>query len=196
MAKYQKGRDWAFVIYPESVNPNYLDILTDTHLQIAISPLHDRDIDPTGEIKKPHWHVLVRYDGPTTFQAVEELSKSIGGTTPIKISSARGMYRYHLHLDNPEKYQYSDKDRILLGGFNTDNLDSLTETEIDNYENELIDYIEEYNITEYYLLIILLRAKNSSTLLKVAKKRTLMLNSFIKSRKFYLKESSDDEENS
>ena len=137
MGKYQKGRDWAFVVYPESVNVDWLNILQETKLQIAISPLHNMDLNPDGIKKKSHWHVLIRYDGPTTFNHVKELSDRVGGTCPIKIDSARGMYRYHIHEDNPEKYQYDSKDRLLLNGFDTSNLEGLTESEFDTYENEI-----------------------------------------------------------
>ena len=84
MGKYQKGRDWAFVVYPESVNVDWLNILQETKLQIAISPLHNMDLNPDGIKKKSHWHVLIRYDGPTTFNHVKELSDRVGGTCPIR----------------------------------------------------------------------------------------------------------------
>ena len=194
MASYKKGRDWAFVVYPESVNPDWLNILQETKLQIAISPLHDKDLNPDFSPKKAHWHVLIRYEGPTTFTHVKELTERVGGTIPVKIESARGMYRYHIHLDNPEKFQYSDRERTLLNGFNTNNLDSFTEAEIDSYENDIIDYIEFYNITEYYQLITILKNKNLSSLLKVAKRRTLFFNAFVKSRKYLFKEKEKKEE--
>lgn len=195
MANYLKGRDWASVVYPESVNIDWLNILQETKLQIAISPLHDKDLNPDKTPKKPHWHILIRYEGPTTLNKVKELCDKIGATRPIKIDSARGMYRYHIHLDNPEKYQYDDRDRILLNGFNTDNLDNFTEAEFDRMENDIIDIIEEYNITEYYQLIMLLKVKEFSNLLKVAKKRTIMLNSLIKSRKGTFKNENKSKKN-
>lgn len=194
MIKYQKGRDWATCCYPESVNQDWLNTLQESKLQIAISPLHDKDINPDGTLKKPHWHILIRYDGPTTQNHVKELCDKIGAVNPVKIESARGMYRYHIHQDNPEKYQYDSRDRILLNGFNTDSLDFLTDNEIDQYENEIIDYIEEYNITEYYQLITLLKRNQLKELLKVSKKHTVMINAFIKSRKFLLKEMTKKEE--
>ena len=187
MSHYQKGRDWATCCYPESVNPDWLNILQESHIQVAISPLHDHDINPDFTLKKPHWHILVRYDGPTTFNHVKQLCDSIGAVNPIKVDSARGMYRYHLHLDNPEKYQYSDRDRILLNGFNSDNLESFTETEMDQFENEIISIIEEQNITEYYQLIMYLRSHAYSNLLKVSKKRTVLLTAFINSRRYLYK---------
>ena len=187
MASYEKGRDWATCLYPDSCNPDWINILQETHIQIAVSPLHDKDLNPDYTIKKPHWHILFRYEGPTTKQAVKKICDSIGAVNPIKISSARGMYRYHTHMDNPEKYQYDNRDRLLLNGFDTNNLDSFTEAEFDKLENEILDIIEDYNITEYYHLINLLKVKDKMNLLTVAKKRTVLLNAFLKSRKYSLK---------
>ena len=52
------GRSWAFVMYPDSMPDNWEEIISSTGLPMAISPLHDKDINPTGEIKKPHYHVF------------------------------------------------------------------------------------------------------------------------------------------
>ena len=41
----QKGRAWAFVMYPESMPSNYYELLEQTGLPFAISPLHDKDIE-------------------------------------------------------------------------------------------------------------------------------------------------------
>ena len=187
MATYEKGRDWATCIYPESVNPDWINILQETKVQIAISPLHDKDLNADLTPKKVHRHILFRFDGPVTKQCVKKICDSIGAVNPIKIASARGMYRYHIHLDNPEKFQYDNRDRILLNGFNTDNLDSFTESELDQLENELLGVIEAFNITEYYSLIKFLQDSQFMNLLKVAKKRTIMLNAYLKSRKYSLK---------
>lgn len=187
MAKYIKGRDWAFCVYPSSCPSNWIEILQETRLPIAISPLHDKDINPDGSHKKPHYHILVRYEGPTTLNHVKDLTKLVNGTIPIKIDSARGMYRYHIHIDNPEKYQYDDRDRILLNGFDNSLLNTFTEMEFDKMENEIIDIIEAYNMTEYHDLLHFLRKNEYINYLYVAKKRTLMLNAYLKSRKYSTK---------
>ena len=66
--KYQKSRIWASVGYPESLPVDWKEKLIETGLQIAISPLHDKDVDPTGESKKPHYHIIFNYEGPTTYE--------------------------------------------------------------------------------------------------------------------------------
>lgn len=46
------GRSWAFVMYPDSMPDNWEEIIKNTGLPMAISPLHNKDIDPTGEEKR------------------------------------------------------------------------------------------------------------------------------------------------
>lgn len=187
--KYEKGRNWATCCYPESMPSNWLEILQDTMIQIAISPLHDKDENPDGSPKKPHYHILFMFDGPTTKNRVKTICDSINAVNPIKIDSARGMYRYHIHIDNPEKYQYNDRDRILLNGFDKSNLEHFTEMEMDRLENDVLDIIEAFNIIEYRDLLKLLKECSYLNLLYVAKKRTIMLNAYIKSRKYSIKNS-------
>ena len=56
-----RKRNWAFVAYPESLPGDWQEILTQTGLPIAISPLHDKDENPDGTKKKPHYHVILVY---------------------------------------------------------------------------------------------------------------------------------------
>lgn len=177
----KKGRIWACVAYPESLPTNWIEILQETGLQIAISPLHDKDLNPTGEVKKEHYHIIFNYDGPTTQKHVKDLCDSLNMTIPIKLESLRGMYRYHIHLDNPEKYQYDDRDRILLGGFDPSSVNSLTKTEVDKFIQEILDFIEENNILEYRDLIFNLRDYPNMCL--VACTHTILFNTYIKSKR-------------
>lgn len=141
-----KSRYWSFIVYPESVKENWKDILTETGIQCAISPLHDKDINPTGEEKKAHYHIVLQFDGPTTYKNVKEnICDKIGATIPQKVISLRGYYRYLCHLDNPEKYQYNPKEIIEIGGFNLD----LTTSEVNMIKGEIIQDIKRLGIVEY-----------------------------------------------
>lgn len=184
----KKGRIWACVAYPESVPNNWLERLQETGLQIAVSPLHDKDQNPDGTPKKPHWHIIINYEGPTTYNHVKELCESLNMTIPIKLESMRGMYRYHLHLDNPEKYQYDNRDRILLGGFDPKQVESLTATEIDKITTEILEFIDNNDITEYCDLLYLFRTNELLNMLDVAKRHTILFNTYIKSKRHKEKE--------
>uniref|UniRef100_A0AAU8B6U1 Replication protein n=1 Tax=Dulem virus 59 TaxID=3145770 RepID=A0AAU8B6U1_9VIRU len=177
----RKGRIWACVGYPESLPTDWLERLQETGLQIAISPLHDKDLDPTGESKKPHYHIIFNYEGPTTLKHVKDLCDSLNMTIPIKLESLRGMYRYHIHIDNPDKYQYDDRDRTLLNGFDPASVDALTKTEVDKYIQEILEFIEDNNILEYRDLIFTLKGYPNMRL--VACSHTMLFNTYIKSKR-------------
>ena len=171
-----KGRNWAFVVYPESLPKNYEEIIIDTGLPMAFSPLHDKDINPTGEPKKPHYHVICYYENPTTSKSVKEnVCDKLNGTIPIKLESMVGMYRYHIHLDNPEKYQYDDKDRKFYNGFDTNKVDSMTFFEVDKTLRDLQTFIENNNIYEYYDLCKILKDNEMFQSWTIARTQTIFL---------------------
>lgn len=145
-----KTRYWTFLLYPDSVSSNWFDFLNDLHIPVAISPLHDKDINPDDTIKKPHYHVIVCFEGPTTYKNVKEnICDPLNATIPKRVMSLRGMYRYLIHLDNPEKYQYNKNDIIELGDFQLE----LTDTELNMACITIIDDIENNNIVTYKELI-------------------------------------------
>ena len=102
-------------------------------------------------------------------------------TIPIKLESLRGMYRYHLHLDNPDKYQYDDRDRILLNGFDVSSVNELTRTEVDKLKRSIQQIIVDNNIYEYSDLLMLLSDADEVQLWSVASNNTLFFNTFITS---------------
>lgn len=187
--KYEKGRHWAFVMYPESMPEDWKEIIINSGLQCAISPLHNKDFNPDGEIKKEHYHVIVSYDGGTTTKNnVEEFCKKLNATIPIKLESVRGMYRYHLHLDNPEKYQYDDRDRLLLNGFDKNSVNELTKTEVNKLVKQILTFVIENDIIEYSDLLQILLESDESAMLDVATNHTMVFDSFIRSRRHKRKE--------
>ena len=49
-----RARNFATIIYPESAPNDFLLILKDFKVNFFLSPLHDKDCDIHGELKKPH----------------------------------------------------------------------------------------------------------------------------------------------
>lgn len=174
-----KGRTWAFIIYPESLPENWPEIIRNTGLPMALSPLHNMDLNPTGEEKKPHYHVITYYENPTTANNVyENVCKKLNATVPQKLESMRGMYRYHIHLDNPEKYQYDDRDREFFNGFDVSTVSSLTATEEFKLLRELLQFIRDNRLTEYYDLLNQLIDNELFDLFEVACKKTGVVVSY------------------
>lgn len=182
-----KSARWMFLVYTDSAPKNWRTILEETGLPFAISPLHDKDIDVTeeGEFpKKPHYHVLTYYDGPTTYKNVKDnVCSLVNATIPKKVESLKGMYEYHIHKNNPEKYQYDDRDRLFLNGFDKDKINEMTTTMIKLYKRELTEFIINNNIFEYSELIEELHKSNLIDLEDVANSHTMFFNSFISSRR-------------
>lgn len=178
------GRSWAFVMYPESMPNDWKEIVTEIGLPMAISPLHDKDLDPTGEKKKPHYHCIVYYENATTQNNVKtNVCERLNATIPIKLESMRGMYRYHIHLDNPEKYQYDDRDRTFLNGFDIDLANKLTRTEINRRIREIHKFINDNNILEYIDLLNILLDNDLLELYDVAITNTVVLVAMINSKR-------------
>lgn len=147
--KDERTRNWVFVVYPESAPDNWRDLIDEHHIQWIESPLHDKDINGDGTPKKPHWHVLLLFDGVKSFDQVLEVTKPTNGTIPIKCLSAEGSVRYWAHLDNPEKAQY-DKN-LIIGHGGIDVAKYLAPRSSQRYQmiREMQAYIREHNVTEY-----------------------------------------------
>ena len=180
MAKYTKSRTWGMVVYPESAPENWQELLSETFMQFAVSPLHDKDINPDGEIKKPHWHVILIWDGPVTQNAAMKIAEKVNAPQPVKLESVRGAYRYFTHMDNPEKYQYDEKDIKLFNGFDISSYVSLTKEEKYEAIGKIMDIINENGITEYIDLLNILRV-NDYNLFKVACDNTILSTNVVRS---------------
>lgn len=112
-----KKRNWAFILYADSAPSDWLDILKSTFVKGAISPLHNCDLNDDGEIKKPHYHILLNYDGATTYNNVLTLTKQLNATIPQVVDSLEGYYNYLSHTGFDDKYQYNADDIITINGF-------------------------------------------------------------------------------
>lgn len=111
-----RTRNFATVVYPESSPDKWMEILSDNKVPCFISPLHDKDVNPTGEPKKPHYHVMIMFDNVKTSEQAEAIFELIGGVGCEIVQSPRGYARYLCHLDNPEKSQYDPETVIQYGG--------------------------------------------------------------------------------
>lgn len=178
----KKKRNWAFVCYPESLPDNWLEILQKTGLKIAISPLHDKDKDPDEKEKKAHYHVIMCWDGPVSYRVALGVAKSVNGTNPIQLEQVRGYYRYFTHRDNPEKYQYDEKDIKCLNGFSIMDFVDLTRSEISQIRQEIRELIHQNSIMEYCELIDFLDILGNAQYIEVAETNTLHFNAYLRSK--------------
>lgn len=180
----EKERYWSFIAYPESLPENWKDILQETGLQIAISPLHDKDLNADGEIKKPHYHLVLFFNGPTTYNRVEKISKMINATIPKRVISPIGMIRYLTHKDNPEKAQYDEREIVTLNGLDLEDIDGMTMSMELQLRKAIIQLCKAKEIKEYSTLIDYLINNDLKDMFKVASSHTIFINAYLKSYKF------------
>lgn len=187
--KNVKKRYWAFVLYPESAPDNWRETLQEKGLQCAVSPLHDKDIDPDGNPKKAHYHVILAYSGPTTYSNVKSLTDSLGQPIPQPLEQVRGYYRYLTHKDNPDKAQYSEDDIQTIGGFNIADFCELSKSEVNAYKRKLQVLISTADICEYCDFMDMLLDNEMFTEYDIASNNTFFFERYISSRRNKKKDS-------
>lgn len=175
-----RTRNYAAILYPESANPDWKNILSSYCVKAIVSPLHDKDINPTGEPKKPHYHVILAFTSVKTKLQAQAIFSSFGAIECVPINDLVGYARYLVHMDNPEKAQYDPNDIMNFCGADWS---EIIRTNSDRYKalNNICDYIAIKNIYSYSVLIDTLRLENYDWF-KVACDNTIFLKEYLKSR--------------
>ena len=180
-----KKRYWAMILYPESAPQNWRDILIESGLQCAISPLHDKDINPDNTPKKAHYHIILCYENPTTYNNVCNLTESLNQPIPQPLEQLRGYYRYLVHKDNPEKYQYDETLITTINGFDVCNYLDLTNNQINAILNEIVNLIRDNDITEFSDLVDLIKDNETfQDFFNIVVNKHNFLSLYIKSYKY------------
>lgn len=187
MEKNVKKKYWAFVLYLESAPENWKEILQLRGIPVCISPYHDKDVNPDGTPKKPHYHIILCFPNTTTYNNVKSITDSLNQPIPISLDAVNGYYRYLTHKDNPEKYQYSPEDIDTLNGFSIDDFVELTYTQVKTICIYLQQLIIDNNILEYSDLLDYLLTNELYTELDVASNHTLLFNTYICSKRNKIK---------
>lgn len=174
-----RTRNWAFIMYPDSAPENWKEIFNELHIQAAVSPLHDRDENPNGEIKKAHWHVVLCFENNKTENQVREISKMVNGTEVKMVQSLVGMLRYLTHRDNPEKAQYDDKDIITFGGLDVAKI-ILTSSDKVLMLEEIFDWIDKERCTKFTTLMRYCRVCRRDWFEMLATGFTIVVQAYLK----------------
>lgn len=157
----KKYRNYAFIVYPESMLEDFFERLESLKLPVFVSPLHDLDVKDDGSLKKPHYHVILRYASQVAVSHVTNDLLSLGVSQPPEIvKSLRAYSRYLCHLDQPEKAQYriDDVRQIMCSDYKdvcklTTSLDVMTQMDA------IEDIIDDLDIISYRALCRIIRQK-------------------------------------
>lgn len=156
-ASDDRAREWTFLVYPEFAKPNWKQLLDNLHIQWVCSPLHHGYLD-SGVERKDHYHVIVVFKGKKSLDQIQRLSNLTHlfdkGVKPLRVNSERGLLRYFLHLDNPEKEQFdSDVHVDPHGGIKLDpTIFEPVSIDMDVCLFQMREFIEKNNIVEWHLL--------------------------------------------
>ena len=154
-----RTRNFVTIVYPESAPSNWREMLAETCVPAIVSPLHDKDMNPDGEPKKPHWHVMLMFPGVKSLEQVTGLCKQFGGIKPQIVSSVQGQARYLIHKDNPEKYQYKPGEIECFSGADWSEIVKTSRDRYDTLE-AIIAFMDEKKMFSYYNLVNYCRLNN------------------------------------
>jgi len=179
-----KKRNWTFVLYTDSCSKDWEEYLISTGVPFTYA-YHDKDKTEVGEDKKAHYHVLVCFDGPTTYNTMKEYGERVGAANGVvqPVGSVRGMVRYFCHKDNPDKYQYSEDIIQCRNGFDPKDYFALTVSQQKAFKVKVIQFIRDNDIDEYATLIDILMENDEVDLFDIATQNTFFFTQYIKSRK-------------
>lgn len=157
-----RARNFTALVYPDCKDTpeNWFEVLAEQQLTFFVSPLHDKDITPTGEPKKPHYHVILMFDSMKTKEQAKEVFQTVGAVIPPKVgqrdmfivASLKAASRYLIHLDNPDKASYKLEEVRVIGDANYEEICNVS---ADKYSiiKEMIEFCKSQDINEYYVLL-------------------------------------------
>lgn len=156
-----KYRNYAFIVYPESMVSDFFERLESLKLPVFVSPLHDLDIKDDGSLKKPHYHVILRYASQVAVSRATKDCLALGVSQPPEIiKSLRAYSRYLCHLDQPEKAQYRIDDvRQIMCSDYKDVCKLTTSLDIMAQMDAIEDLIDDIGIISYRALCRIVRQK-------------------------------------
>lgn len=190
--KGQRHRGWVFVMYPESMAEDWREKLTNEGLPCYVSPLHDKDVNADGKPKKPHYHVLLLWSTPNTYDNSRPIADSVGGVMPPRnpmpgqpkpwAQDIRRAARYLCHLDNPEKAQYSPEDVTCVNATMYDYLELIANGADDDAAlDEMFDFIDEQGIISFATFVRYCRQERPEWRRLVYHKYAAIVTRYIKS---------------
>lgn len=183
--KDERVRNWTFIVYPESAPDKWRDILDDMHVPWIESPLHDKDVNVDGEIKKSHWHILLFFNTKKSYEQICEITESLNSPIPQKVENAKGMVRYFAHLDNPEKYQYNKSDIVSHGGVDVHKFLTSSGGDKKRILSEIQEWINESGCVEFSDLADYARVEHYDDWYEVIiNSSTIFLNAYIRSMRY------------
>lgn len=162
--KGTRHRGWVCIGYPESMADGWREMLVNEGVPVFVSPLHDKDENADGTPKKPHYHLLMLWDNPSSYEVARAISDAICAVMPPKnpapgkpkpyAANVRSAARYLCHLDNPDKAQYDPEDVTCINCTLADYYELISSAADDDLVlDQITDFIDDYAVTSFAAFI-------------------------------------------
>lgn len=105
--KTVRSRTFELVLYPE--DPRTAGVLArlDDEKEQYAGILHDKDVDENGELKKPHYHILLTYDNARSLSSIAKRLCVAYNAVEAKDNAKQSMmYLCHRTAKSRNKWQY------------------------------------------------------------------------------------------
>lgn len=193
-----RAKNYTLVVYPDDLptelqtDDAWIDVFRSMGHKLVVSPYHDKDINPDGAKKKPHYHVLLQGGRLwITFAGLKDLVKNDfkgkGVAVPQRCSNTDGLKRYMTHIDNPDKYQYSKDDIRCYNGADVEGAYKISETGKKLAIADIMAFIREHEeIENYYQLMdyaMDLKSDGDSTWFDILLSNSWTIERYISSRR-------------
>lgn len=162
-----KGRQFTFLLYPENLPDDWETRLRELDLPMAISPLHDKDIDKKmGGFKKPHYHGICIYTNTITRDGLTlKLNRALAhdgckNCVPKVQFLVKGIKSTYLYLTHESesaieegKHVYDSSDIKLLNNFDISRYVVLDASEKEELLQDLLAIIYKYRLANMFQLL-------------------------------------------
>lgn len=145
-----QDRKFVFVLYPDAEDYNCEEVLRKVEAVAEYAYiLHDKDTDDEGEVKKPHYHVCIRYKNSRTIKTTANAM----GISPNYIQRCKNWkasvkYLIHDTKDSRGKFQYDMKDIVTNNELLAEDIGEDGEAQI---MLEIFEYIENGHLNPYQI---------------------------------------------
>jgi hypothetical protein len=180
-----RAKNYTLVVYPDDMPEDWLEIMQQDMYDMVISPYHDKDVNPDGTKKKPHYHILVSAGSSwIRMSMLAEWGRKLKGIArPQKCSNPKGLVRYMTHIDNPEKYQYNRSEIKIIGQYDIEPYFKSTIGEDRETRKEIMHFIIDNNIMEFADLVEYCLEHNDTWDDYLAN-NTLYIKNYVSSRRY------------
>lgn len=160
--KNTRFKVWTLIFYPDSAPEYWPEMLSELHMPIWVSPLHDSDVwtqndekknpeHKAGQKKKAHYHLVVEYENPIDLESVRSDFSCLNGASQIKnVRNKISMLRYLIHADDPKKAQYKIDDVQVFGNAAVDEITMLGSEQRHAELKKIRRYIVENGVVDFF----------------------------------------------